>query len=428
MLLTKTKFILFFMAVLIHSGRLIADSLDIYSCFKSAELLSPLKKQEALLLTGRDLNQKNISTGYLPELTIAGKATYQSDVFTFPISNPLFDIPVIPKDQYQATLNLRENIYDAGTTHNLHDLEEAKTTVSQNQLSADLYQTREIVSQLYFSILILQENLKTVQESKATLESQQKSIQSGVEHGAVLPSVLYVIQKELLNIDQNIIQLTYDRATSLKLLSTWIGHDLNDSTTLVVPALGESVLPAINRPEIRLFDSQKQVLESNKALSHSKQLPFLYAFAQGGYARPNPFNFFETKFSDFYLIGLQLNWKPFNWGYEYREKQVLEVQEEEIAAKKEDFIRNLSMALEKDRNESRKLAELIRQDDEIISLQKKIAEQYFSQLQHGVITPTEYLTEFNALTNAQINKKIHHIQLSQAFLNMLIQYGNINQL
>ena len=41
---------------------LYADSLDIYTCFKTAEQLSPLKKQELLIKTAAELNIKNIST------------------------------------------------------------------------------------------------------------------------------------------------------------------------------------------------------------------------------------------------------------------------------------------------------------------------------------------------------------------------------
>lgn len=421
-----SRFIIFLLFLsLSGTGNLLADSLNVYTCFKSAELLSPLKKQEALIQTDRELNLKNISTGYLPEFSIAGKATYQSDVFTIPVSSPAFDFPEIPKDQYQVTLNVRQNIFDAGTTRSRHNIEEAKNSLAMDQLNSDLYNIKDIVNQLYFSALILQENIKTLNKSKQTLLSQQKTIQSRVDNGAVLPAALYSIEKELMNLDEQIIQLTYNRKTSLELLSKWIGRDLSDSIQLAIPQPVNTDMPAINRPELKLFASQQQVLESTMTLSNSKQLPFLYAFAQGGYGSPNPFDFFNTKFTDFYMVGLQLSWKPFNWGNTKREKQSLRIQQEEISARKEDFERNISMSLQKERNEYLKLQELIKRDDNIVSLQKKIADQYFSQMENGVITPSDYFTEFNALTHAEINRQIHHILLSQASMNMLIKSGNI---
>ena len=401
------------------------DPLDIYSCFKAAENLSPLKKQDALIRTDRELNLKNISAGYLPDISLAGKATYQSDVFTFPVSNPAFDIPEIPKDQYQVTLNLQQKIFDSGVTRGQRMVQEAKSSVAENQLNTDLYNIRDIVSQLYFSALIFQENLKILNQSKETMLSQQKLIQSRVDNGAVLPAALYGIEKELASLDQQLIQVKYNHKTSLELLSQWIGKDLGEDTELTIPEAHNSDIPAINRPELKLFSSQQQLLESSKSLSASKQLPYVYLFAQGGYGSPNPFNFFETKFSDFYILGVQLNWKPFNWGISGREKQSLQVQQEEIAAKKEDFERNISMNLQREKNDNMKLREMIEKDDNIVSLQQKIVDQYFSQMQNGVITPTDYLTEFNALTNAKVSRKIHHIQLSQSSLNLLIKSGNI---
>ncbi len=421
----KSKSLVIILLSAIPLQGVLADSLDIYTCFKAAALLSPLKKQEALIQTDKDLNLKNIASGYLPELSLSGKATYQSDVFTFPINNPAFDIPVIPKDQYQITLNLKQNIFDAGATHDQHLMQESKSQIAESQLNTDIYNTKDVVSQLFYSSVILQENIKTLNQSKQTILSQQKLIKSRVDNGAILPSALYSIEKELLTIDEQIVQLQYNRKTSLELLSQWIGRDISDSVNLVIPSPASGEIPIINRPELKLFSSQQQLLESTKSLSTSKQLPYLYLFAQGGYGSPNPFNFFETKFNDFYIVGLQLNWKPFNWGNSRREKQSLQVQQDEISARKEDFERNISMGLQKEKNEYSKLQELIKRDENIVSLQKKIVDQYFSQLQNGVITPSDYLNEFNALTNAEINQQIHHILLSQTSLNILIKSGNI---
>jgi outer membrane protein TolC len=425
MLVKRTKLLILLLISTLPANNLLADSLDIYTCFKAAENLSPLKKQEALIQTDEELNQKNISTGYFPDISLSAKASYQSDVFSFPFRLPGFENPIIPKDQYQITLNLQQKIYDAGLTRDQHNLQQAKSLAAESQLKVDLNNIKNIVSQLYYSALIQQENLRTLNQSKRTLMSQERLMQSRIDNGALLPSALYSIQKELMNLDQQIIQSTYNRKSALELLSKWIGQDISDDTQLSVPALPDNTIPSINRPELSLFSSQQQVLQSSKAFSNAKQLPGLYFFAQGGYGQPNALNFLETKFTDYYMVGLQLSWKPFNWGSSGREKQSLQVQQDEIAARKEDFERNISMSMQQNNNEILKLQELMDRDDNIISLQQKIVDQYFSQMQNGVITPTDYLTEFNALTSAKINRQIHHILLSQTGINMMLTSGNI---
>jgi outer membrane protein TolC len=402
-----------------------ADSLDIYTCFKLAESMSPLKKQEALIRTSRELSLRNISVNNFPELTVSGKATYQSDVFTFPLSGPAFDIPEIPKDQYQLALNLKQIIFDAGVTANLKKAEDARSSVAETQLKSKMYNIKNIVSPLFFSALILQENIIILKNSREILENQQKIIESRVSNGVVMPSALLVLEKELLNLDQRIVQAEYDRKTALELLSLWTESGKGDDIKLVVPEFASWNNPENRRPELELFRSQQELLESSKTFSRSKQLPYLYAFAQGGYGSPNPFNFFETEFSTFYMIGLQLNWKPFNWGNSKREIQTFQAQQDQVSADKEDFERNISMSLLKDENESAKLTELILKDREIVALQRKIVDMSYSQLQNGVITSSEYLGEFNSLTNAEISMKIHHILYAQVGINTQIVSGNI---
>jgi outer membrane protein TolC len=425
MQLMRIKTAVVFMALSIYAFTVCADSLDIYTCFKSAELLSPLKKQEAMIATLQELNLRNISTSYFPEFTISGKATYQSDVITIPGTGKIPDYPTIPKDQYLASLNLRQNIFDAGTSHSLKNIEDARTSVAENQLNTELFNQKNIINELFFSIIILQENIKTLKNSRETLQSQQKIMVARVGNGVVLPSVLFNIDKELLSLEQRIKQLEYDKKTSSSLLSTWIGKDISDGVELIIPDIPEDKPSDLKRPELELFRSQQQLLESNKDLTRSKDLPYLYAFAQGGYGSPNPYDIFKTSFTSYYVLGLQLNWKPFNWGNNNRERQSLQVQMDQVNSRREDFERNISMSLQKEVNESVKLKEMIRMDSEIISLQKKIVEQYFSQLQNGVITPTEYLTEFNVLTNAELNRQIHAILMSQVSVNILITSGNI---
>ncbi|MCC7466985.1 MAG: hypothetical protein IT261_11985, partial [Saprospiraceae bacterium] len=54
------------------------------------------------------------------------------------------------------------------------------------------------------------------------------------------------------------------------------------------------------------------------------------------------------------------------------------------------------------------------QDDAIIALQTDIIRRADAQLKNGVMTMTDYLTQLNILTQAQLNRKTHEIQSIQA--------------
>ncbi len=53
-------------------------------CYTLARENYPLIKQRDLINKTRDYSVENAAKGYLPQLTLTGQATYQSDVVTFP--------------------------------------------------------------------------------------------------------------------------------------------------------------------------------------------------------------------------------------------------------------------------------------------------------------------------------------------------------
>ena len=399
--------------------------IDIGYCYEKAELLSPLKKQELLNQNISTLNIKNHAGNYLPTLSLAGKATYQSEVITIPGSSVFPDYPVIPKEQFQVTLNLHQNIYDGGLAKNSKLLEEARLNQSSNDLSTQLYRIKETINMLYFNALQLQSALDILEATLETLSSQRKTIESGVKNGVLLESNLFMLEKQILSIEQEMISVESDREAFLVMLSDWIGEPIDKNIELKLPDLRErSSEMEINRPENKLFRSQQDLLEAQYNFSNVNRTPKIWAFAQAGIGQPNPMNFFEVDPSGFYIAGIQLNWEIYDWGNTTRNKQVYRIQQEIVQSKEEDFNRSLKIAINKNYSDIDKYRAIIEKDNEILSLQERIVSKSFSELTHGVINSTEYLIEVNALTEAKIRKSQHEIDLTRTYINLLTTTGN----
>ncbi|MCJ7800727.1 MAG: hypothetical protein MUP82_00020, partial [Candidatus Marinimicrobia bacterium] len=90
---------------------------------------------------------------------------------------------------------------------------------------------------------------------------------------------------------------------------------------------------------------------------------------------------------------------------------------------KETLEQNIRIFLKKDLAEINKYEALILKDDEVIALRENITSTFASQLDKGIITATDYLTELNAETQARLNKQLHIIQLAQAKANYQFDYG-----
>ena len=418
------KAIILTLSVLMTSG-LTAQKITLEYCLQKAAETSPLAMQKLHYQTIEELNSKNISNTYLPSVFINGQASYQSDVFSFP-NNPLFDSPIIPKDQYKLTLDVTQKIYDGGMAKNQRLAESAKVLADAQASEIDIYEIKTTVTSLYFSALMYQENIQILKNLLTALTDQQKMIDAQVAGGVVLKSAANEFRKQILTTEQQVLSASMDQRALLDMLGKWIGEEITASDALEFPAEEfEFAQLTNNRPELRLLDSQHAYMESMKNVVGVKRQPMLMAMAQAGIGQPNTYNFLETDFSDFYFVGLKLSWQILDFGTVKNEKSVLATNQAIAMANKQYFEKSIDIGLTKELAEVNKLKALLLKDDEIVSVQTDIVASAYSQLQNGVITPTEYLLQLNAKTQAELSRQLHAIQARQAEYNCLKITGNL---
>lgn len=402
-----------------------SDTLHLQYCYSKAREISPLRQQELLNQSIYELNYKNSGNSYLPSLYLSGKATYQSEVITIPGLSMVPEFPEIPKEQFNISLNLRQNIYDGGLSKYSRQVDDAQLRISEMELESQLFQIHEIINQLYFAILQGEERRKILIATLETIEEQRETIASRVKNGVLLPANLQNIEKQVLTLEQEIISLESDLRAIRIMLSKWIGQPVTEETIILIPDFPsiDRQLP-VNRPEIALFESQQGMLEAKSGVSGLSRTPQIYAFAQGGVGQPNPMNFFEVDPSAYYLLGVQINWDIYDWGNTGRKKQSLKVQQEILATRKQDFERSVEIGLIREYESIRKMEEILVKDEEIILLQENIVKSAYSELQNGVITSTEYLTELNSLIQTKINKTLHELNLANTYVKIYTSTGN----
>ncbi len=402
-----------------------AQSISLESCHSKAEDLSPIKRQEAYLQSIQDLNQEIETNKFLPDLTLKGSASYQSDVFSLPFEMPGASIPQIPKDQYQASLNLTQNIYSGGMIKASQQLKSSESEVSQAQLEVSLYQIHSIINELYFGVLEIQNNEQILNELLSELNNRKQSIQSGIRNGILLPSALKMIQKEQLTAQQSLNGLKLRKSTLLKVLGDWIGEEIPPSSTLTTPDIDNANQLEIQRPELNLFSTKSNQIEASKNILQSAARPKLLAFANLGYGNPNPLNLFETDWSTFYMFGGRLEWKFWDWNSTNKQKQVLRLNQEIVQSEQDNFIRTIDNQLIQQETEVTILKESIRTDEQLVALQKDITETASAQLEEGTISATDYITELNNLTQSKLKLASDQIKLSKAIATQLTISGNM---
>ena len=401
------------------------EKLGLEECYSLVEKNYPLAKQNSLLAKKNAFDVEAIKTNKLPQIDFASQATYQSDVIELPISLP--DVTITPpnNDQYQATININQLIYDGGSTNAALKEKSASLKTGQKQVEVNLYSLKEQVNQLYFSILLLQEKRALLVAKKNELQTTLKEVKAGVKFGTLLPNSDSVLEAELLKIEQQFIELDKDKISKIKSLSQLIGKNISTTTILNNPQISINLETEISRPELDLFQLQKNQIVASEQLIAKKNSPKLSGFVTGGYGNPG-LNMLDNSFKSYYITGLKLSWNVFDWNSNKKQRKSLQVNKEIIDNEQEVFKLNTSIELTKHQSEISKISEIIVSDKDIISLRQKILETSRSQFKNGVITASSYITELTNLYEAENNLKTHNTQLSFAKANYNTTKGTKN--
>lgn len=391
------------------------------NCYELANKNYPLAKQSGLLAQKSAYETASLNTAKLPKIDLNAQASYQSDVTGLPI--PLPNVSTLNKDQYRATLDINQLIYNGGLIDSNVKLRAIQTQTQQQQVAVNLYSIKTRINQLYFAILLAQERKLILTSKQEQLASKIKEVKSGVKFGVLLPSSEQVLEAENLKIKQQLRENELDKKRLLANLSELIFTPLDEKTILEKPLLSLPNDETISRPEIQLFELQNQQILGSKELISKNKLPKINAFGTAGYGNPG-LNMLNNSFQTFYMVGLKANWNVWDWDKTKKDKEALSVSESIIATEKETFLLNTHLQLKEIQTEINKLDETIQTDQEIINLREAVAKSSDAQLKNGVITSSDYLVEFSNLYESKINQKTHQIQLALAKANYQLIKGN----
>jgi len=312
------------------------EKLSLDECYSLVNKNYPLAKQNEMLVKQNTLDKEIIKTGKLPKLDFDAQVTYQSDVIELPITIPGVTIDSPNKDQYKATISVNQLVYDGGLINASTKVKEATLKTKQKNIEVNLYQLKKEVNKLYFSIILLQEKRALLNAKKMQLESKLKEVRAGIEFGTLLPASDKVLEAELLKIQQQYTEIDQNKISLIKTLSSVTGKNISPNVSLENPVILSSVDTEIKRPELDLFQLQKEQINASEQLIAKKNSPKLMGFATGGYGNPG-LNMLDNAFQTYYVVGLKLNWNIFDWNTRKKEQKSLKINKEIIDNQQEIF-------------------------------------------------------------------------------------------
>lgn len=393
--------------------------LTLEDCYLKARMNYPQVKQYGLIAQSEGYSLQNASRGYLPQVSLSAKATWQTAVTSVPVSIPGINIPTIRKDQYQALAEVTQVIWDGGTIRSQKEQIAASSQVDREQYEVDMYALNQRINDLFFGILLFEEQLKQQDLYIKELNRNLQNIESYIRNGTANQADRDAVLAEILSTEQGTVELEVLKRSYTDMLLIFIGERPDGQTTqLMKPAIPVHVeSEAINRPELALMEARKALMESQKKAVRAKNLPKISAFVQGGYGNPG-LNMFKNKFTTFALGGIRLNWNFGGFYTKRNEMRLIDVSRQTVDIQKETFLFNTRLQTTGQQAQIEKYRRIMQSDERIIALRQNITRAAEAKVANGALSVTELVREMIAEESARQAKALHEIELLKSFYDL----------
>lgn len=401
------------------------ESVNLQQCLDWARANFPLLEKQKLQDEQLDIQLRSIKNTYLPKLYVTGQLTYQSDVPE--LESQIFQLN-IPKGQYRAALNFEQTLYDGGNTTARKAISEAENQSAIQRTEVSWNEMRKMVVNLYFASVVQDQAMAIIQASKEQLDARVQQLEAMEREGSILESEVLKVKAQILELEKQESELESSKTAALKSLSLLTGQDLSGIKDVEVPAVQENLTPNYEQlPEMQLIELQQKQLIASEKLASTNLVPRLSAFGTGGIAQPNPYNFFDTEFGTYYMVGVRLHWNLLDWGDSKRSKSTLSLQRQMLNAEAEQLKQNTQVKLNDKQAEIARLEEAAERDGKIAEMRASIRNTASKQLDEGTITPADFLDTVMDEQRAQLSKELNELRLSKAWVEYLMDSGNYQQ-
>ena len=408
------KNILLSLSVFLFMGMAQAQTLE--ECQQAAEKHYPQIHQYGLIEKTTNFTVANIAKGWLPLISASAQATYQSDAAAWPETMQgvmqQLGVPIkgLSKTQYRMGVDIYQ-LVDGGALQAQQAVARSKGRVESAQMEVNLYALRQRVHEMYFSLLLLSEQIELNKDLQTLLSANAQRLEVMVKGGIAAESDWQSVKAELLTAVQQGIALQSHQRALQQLLSVFCGIEVQHPTKPAFPLLSQQ--PQLERPELRVFESQLQVLEAQEKALKSTFLPKFGFLAQGFYGYPG-YNMFEDmmrhRWSLNGLVGAKLTWNLSAFYTRKNDKAKIEQQREMIENHRQTFLFNNHLQQVETEENMRKYQELMKNDAALLQLRTAVRKAGESKLAHGIIAISDLLRDINAETAARVQQTIHEIE------------------
>ncbi len=388
-------------------------------CRRLAREHYPEIRQYDLVRRTEEYTLSNARQAWLPQLSFAAQATWQTEVPSFPnalagmLAQQGIDMPGMNKDQYKAALELNQTLWDGGKSEADKRIARAEAAEQARSADVDLYALQGRVDNLFFGILLLDERIAQTRLTLDLLRSNLEKVRALQRNGVAMQSDADAVEAELLTVNQQLTQVTASRDSYRRMLEIFTGRPL-DGEQLERPDASEPRSMESSRPELALFDATADKLTAQERLVKAATRPCFGLFAQGYYGYPG-MDYFQSMMSPDWswnaMAGVKMSW---NFGAYYTRKNSLaklRTAKEQVEVQREIFLFNTRLQTAEESGDIARLRKALADDDRIVALRRSVREAAESKLRNGVIDTDDLLRKITDEAAAATARSAREIEL-----------------
>lgn len=391
----------------------------IEQCVEKAMYNYPLLKKYDLISAYKEIELSDINKSWLPRINVYGQISGQNIVPSFPealsdvLQNMGQDMRGLGKIQYKVGVDLSQNIWDGGSSKVKREMNESQESLQQAGLNVEMYKVRERVENLYFAILLTDEQIARSRITYKLLGENLEKLKSMFSNGTAMKSDIDMVEAQALTVNQTILQAESVSAGYRKALELLIGESL-ENEKLAMPSGAIPTDIESNRPELLLFENRLKHNEISNRLANTSLMPRVGLFAQSYYGYPG-FNYFQSMMNrdlSFNIIAeIKVSWNIDSYYIRKNTSRRTALNAADIVADREVFLFNSRIQSSSLLENIKGIKDMMKDDGRIIELRTNVRKAAESQLANGVIDIVALLTKISDENAAILTAKYHEILL-----------------
>ena len=392
--------------------------LTLDSCYEMARRNYPLIKKYDLVAKSAEYNLSNAGKAFLPQISVTGIGAYLYSGIPAPQGKEDSRVKFI------GILQVNQAIWDGGATKSQKEIIKANQVVEEDGLAVSLYAIRARIDQIYFGILVIDEQRKQIGILADRFAISLQNVKQSKENGYAYQSDVDEVRAEILNTEERQVEFDYSRKKYVEMLSYLIGQPLPDTVQLQVPAPVFRLEPAsMNRPEISLFAGQRALAQAQLRQINVANMPRLGLVGIGALIQPG-FYLGQNQVSGIALAGLSLSWDVGGLYRSSNNRELNRIQMDKIKNDEEVFRFNNGLELKQNSAEIEAQSAILRKDVQIVALKGAIVKSYQLKYDNGLCSMNDLLTAMNKESEAKRNQSVHEMQLTMSTYNYKTTSGN----